>query len=45
MIVHPGDRLCLAAAGQLDAADDIQLPQFHRHFPLPPLIVPPAAPA
>jgi len=45
MIVHPGDHLCLAAVGQLDAADDVQLPQFHRHFPLPPLIVLPAAPA
>ena len=45
MIVHPGDHFCLAAVGQLDAADDVQLPQFHRHFPLPPLIVLPAAPA
>jgi hypothetical protein len=39
MVVHPGDYLGFATVGQPDAADDVHLPQFHRHFPLPPHVV------
>lgn len=42
MVIYPGDHFGFAAVGQLDAADDVHLPQFHRPVPLPPDVITPA---
>jgi hypothetical protein len=39
MVIHPRHDLGFGAVGQSDAADDVKLPQLHRHFPLPPAVV------
>ncbi len=44
MVVYPGDHLGFATVGQPDPAHDVHLPQLHRHFALPPLVILPATP-
>ena len=39
MIVDAGQQLAFAPVGQVDPADEIELPQRHRGFPLPPLVL------
>jgi hypothetical protein len=39
MIVDAGDQLQLCAVGQEHRRGDVQLPQLHRRFSLPPLVV------
>jgi hypothetical protein len=43
MVVDPGEHLALGPVGQVDPADQVQLPQVHRCFPLPPLVLAPVA--
>jgi hypothetical protein len=44
VVVHTGDNLGLGSVGQLDAVDDVELPQLHRHLTLPaPVVLPPTA--
>jgi len=39
VVVNPGQQLELPPIGQIHPADQIQLPQMHRRFPLPPLVL------
>jgi len=39
VVIDAGDQLALGAVGQEHRPGDIQLPQLHRHVPLPPLVV------
>jgi hypothetical protein len=39
VVVDAGQHLALPAVGQEDPADQVELPQVHRRFPLPPLVL------
>ena len=40
MVIDAGDHLALAAIGQRDTADQVELPQVHRRLALPPPVDP-----
>gem|GEM_PF-4961002 len=41
MIIDAGEHLALPTVGQVDAANEVELPQVHRRFALPPLVLAP----